>query len=177
MVDEFDTEANVPRYLTSAGFKILDVILKALAETESEVGTGEEIRLKEIADYRESEFIFEVDGDFEEVLTVEGVIIEGTVGHSSVAEDAGIWIIYGIVGDIGRVVHASIHQADIASEADDGNGEISHDTGSPSAGVIAACDVFIEFQTVDVKTSLDTEGNRFSLSHTGSHEFLSCTFV
>ena len=89
MLDEFEAETYIPGHLASARLEIGEFVFIRLVEAEGEVGAGEDIRAEDAAKHRDSEFIFEVDGDLEEIFTVD-IVFDGEFHHWAGGPAAGI---------------------------------------------------------------------------------------
>ena len=160
MVDELETEADIPGNLARLRLHGVDDIL---VELEGEVGAGEEEGDDIVGDNREVELILDVDGEHDEILArgAAADFLEGTVGvgHDSVG---------------GGIVHSGVHEGDVEREADDGDVGLGHDAGFPTGGVGLGeevfGEVFGEMERVDVEAGFNAEGEDFSLSAGGCDE-------
>ena len=146
MLDEFEAETYIPGHLASARLEIGEFVFIRLVEAEGEVGAGEDIRAEDAAKHRDSEFIFEVDGDLEEIFTVD-IVFDGDDDAGFVSGD----------GDVGGIVHAGIHEAGVEGEADDGDSEFHHWAGGPAAGIVRLEEIIVEGDLVDEQAGLYAE--------------------
>lgn len=133
--EELEAEAEVPGYIEFLGFEgFLD---GCTGGQECEARSGEDVGAQEAADYGKSEFVLDVDGDFEVIL---GYFFGG-----------------GSAADCNVGGTAYVHQRGIEAEVDGRNHEFGLNTAGKSGAVATVENVLIEFEAVDCYTYTGSE--------------------